>query len=102
RENFLSAIMRRQLGLLLLTLRSASFFHWRGSLQRIKSIAGKISGVATEIGAAGEDRDTVNRDQPNRERLESDARLTFFALDRGVHFLNVGSFAVIHSLASQR
>src|SRR5882762_8910361 len=102
RENLFAAVARRKFSLLLLSLRSATFFGWRRSAHRIKSIAGKISGVAPEVSAAGENRDPVNSDQPNRKRLESNARLAFLALNRGVHFLDVGRFTIIHSLTGER
>ena len=102
RENLFAAVARRKFSLLLLSLRSATFFCRRRSAHRIKSVAGKTSRITTQISAAGEDRDPVNSDQPNRKRLESNARLAFLALNRGVHFLDVGRFAIIHSLTGER
>src|SRR6266436_8480405 len=102
RENLFASVAGRKFSLLLLSLRSATFFgRWR-SAERIESVTGKISGVATEVSAAGENRDPVNSDQPDRKRLEADARFAFLALNRGVHFLNVGRFAIIHPLAGER
>src|SRR6266478_10226797 len=102
RENLFAAVARRKFSLLLLSLRSATFFGRRRSAERIESVTGKISGVATEVSAAGENRDPVNGDQPDRKRLESNARFAFLALNRGVHFLDVRRFAIIHPLAGER
>ena len=102
RENLFAAITRRKFGLLLLSLRSAAFLRGRRSAHRIQTVTGKTSRVAAEVSTARKNRETINSDQPNRERLEADARLAFFALDRGVHFMNVRRFAVIHSLTGQR
>src|SRR6266478_6277919 len=102
RENLFAAVARRKFSLLLLSLRSATFFRWRRSAHRIKAVAGKISGVPPQISAAGKNRDPVNGDQPDRKRLESNARLAFLALNRGVHFLDVRRFAIIHPLAGER
>src|SRR2546422_85702 len=44
----------------------------------------------------------VNSDQPNRKRLGTDAWFAFFALNSCVHLLNVGLFAIIHSLTDAR
>ena len=58
--------------------------------------------AATEVSTAGKNREAINNDQPDRKRLESNTRLAFLALNRGVHFLNVGRFAIIHPLAGER
>src|SRR5260370_4843475 len=102
RENLVAAVARRKFSLLLLSVRAASSFGRRRSPQRIESVAGKISRVAAEISATGKNRNSINGDQPDRKRLKSNARLAFLALNRGVHFLDVGRFAIIHSLASER
>src|SRR4029077_10039444 len=73
RENLFAAVARRKFSLLLLSLRSATFFRGRWSAHRIKAVARKISRVAPQISAAGKNRDPVNGDQPDRKRLESNA-----------------------------
>src|SRR5262249_25498464 len=101
-KNFFPAITRGKFGLLFLSRGTSSFFCRWQSLHRIEAVAGKISRIPSGIRPAGEDRETINRDQPNRERFKSDARFAFLALDRGVHFMNVGGLAIIHPLASER
>ena len=69
-------------------------------VNEVRSVAG--APVAPEICAPKKDCQPVNRDQPNREWLGADAWFAFFALNRSVHLLDVGLFAVIHSLAYAR
>ena len=102
-ENLFAAIVRRKFCRLLCTLRSGSFFHrCHFTAVWIKRFAAKVSRVTAEIRAAKKYRQPVNRNQPNRERLSADTRFAFFALNSGVHLLDVGLFAVIHSLANAR
>src|SRR5712692_1406387 len=103
REDLFSAVTRRKLCLLFATARSSGSFlcRWR-SAERVEAITGKISGVTPQISAAKENGEAINRDQPNRKRLKSDARFAFLALNSGMNVLNIGSFAVISSLTSER
>jgi len=64
----------------------------------IERIATEVSRETAEVRAAEENRETVNRDQPDGERLEADFRLRFFPLDRGMHTLDIFGLAVIHAL----
>src|SRR5262249_34670905 len=66
--------------------------HW------IESDIYEISRVTAQVRAAEENRQTVNCDEPHRERLSADAWFAFFPLHSCVHLLHVGLFAVIHSL----
>ncbi len=73
---------------------------WRGrTAERVEAVAGEIAGEPAEIGATEKDGEAVDGDEPEGERLQADARLQLFALDRGVDLLNVLGFAVIHALA---
>ena len=80
---------------------SGSFFHrlWLAAV-RVERVTAKVSGVATEIGATKKHRKPVHCDQPNRERLSTDARFLFFALNGSVHLVHVRLFTVIHALAN--
>ena len=78
------------------------FFRRRRCAHRVKPAAGEVSRVTTEICAAKEDCQSVDRDKPNRKRLGADARFAFFALNGSVHLLDVGLLAIIHSLADAR
>jgi hypothetical protein len=99
-ENLFAAIVRRKFRRLLCALRARNFFHdVRLAAIWIKRLTAKVSGVTTEIGAAKKYRQSVNCNQPNRERFGTDAGFALFALDGSVHLLHVGLFAVIHSLA---
>src|SRR6266700_4830137 len=77
-------------------------FRRRRRAHRVEPAAHEISRVAPEICAAKKYRQSVDRDKPNRVRLGADAWLAFFTLNSGVHLLNVGQFAIIHSLANAR
>src|SRR5439155_26098913 len=102
-ENLLTAVARRKFCLLFAAARSGSgFFCRRRTAERVKAVAAEISRITAEIGAGTKNRESVNSDQPNRERLESHARFAFFTLDGGVHFLDFGMLAVIHSLTRAR
>src|SRR5438034_3823134 len=85
-KNLFAAIARGEFRDLLCALRSASFFHrlWLAAV-RVERVAAEVSRVTTEIGTAKKDRQPVNCDQPNRERLCADARFALFALNGGVH-----------------
>ena len=65
----------------------------------IETVAAKVAGETSEVSAAEKDREAVNRNQPDRERFETDTRLAFLPLDRGMHLMHVRVFAIIHSLA---
>ena len=56
----------------------------RRAAERIESVAAEISRVTAEIRAAKEDGETIDRDQPKRERLQAGTRLAFLTLNRGV------------------
>src|SRR2546423_15225931 len=73
---------------------------WRA--QWVEPAANEVARVTTEIRATKKNRQPVDRDEPNRERLGTDARFAFFTLNSSVHLLDVGLFAVIHSLAYAR
>ena len=77
-------------------------FRRRRRTHRIKPATDKIPRVTPKVCAAEEDCEPVNRDKPNREWLGADARFAFFALNGGVHLLDVGLLAIIHSLADAR
>src|SRR6202011_1521674 len=101
RENLLAAIARRKFRLLFATAgTSGTFFRrWR-TAHRIQTIAAEVSRVTSEIGAAKEHGQSVDYDQPNRERLETDARFALFSLNSSMHFLHFLVLAVIHSLTN--
>jgi len=81
---------------------SRCFLCSRRRPHRIEPAAAEIPGITPEIRASKKYRQSVDRDQPNRERLGADARFAFFALHSGMHLLDIGLFAVIHSLAYAR
>src|SRR6478735_3276021 len=98
-ENLFSSVVRRKLSLLAAArsachclLRRGRRTHW------IESAAGEISRVTAEVRAAKENRQSVDCDQPDRQRLGAYSRFAFLALHSRVHLLDVGLFAVIHSL----
>src|ERR1044072_2754168 len=64
----------------------------------VKAIPSKTSGNTPEVGAAEKDGQSVNRDQPKRERLEAGVRFSLFPLNGGVHLLDVLGFTVVHPL----
>jgi hypothetical protein len=68
----------------------------------IEPASDEIPGVTTEIRAAKKYRQPVDRNQPNRERLGANAWFAFLALNSSVHFLDIGLFTIIHSLADSR
>jgi hypothetical protein len=99
-ENLFAAIVRRKFHCLFCALWAGNFFHGvRLAAIWIKRFTAKVSGVTTEIGAAKEYRQSVNCNQPNRERFGANAGFALFALNGSVHLVDVGLFAVIHSLA---
>src|SRR3982751_6355497 len=100
-KSFFAPIVRRYLGGLLAAGRSTShcFFRRRRRTHRIEAASNEIPRVTAEVRTAEEDRQSVNRNKPDRERLSADARFAFFPLYSCVHLLDVGLFAVIHSLA---
>src|SRR5439155_12854574 len=69
---------------------------------RVQTVTAKASGEAAEIGAAKENREGVDSDQPQGKRLQTHARFLFFPLNRRVHFLHVLPVDIIHSLATPR
>src|SRR5438876_9866391 len=69
RENLFAAVARRKFSLLLLSLRSATFFGRRRWGRRSCSGPGTICSGASETRSAGERRDGVKSDQPKRKRL---------------------------------
>ena len=103
RKNLLASVVRRKLSLLA-AARSArhGFLRRGGRTHRIESAAGEISRVTTEVRAAKENRQSVDRNQPHRQWLSADARFSFLTLHRRVHLLHVGLFAVIHSLSGAK
>ena len=86
RENLLATLGRSELDRLLRSAGAGWPFFAVGRPPGVQSIAAEISGITAEIGAAEENRESVNPDQPNRERLQTDARLGFLTLNGGVHF----------------
>src|SRR5438477_10937304 len=99
RENFLAAIgLGKFLRLCAARPVLSRLWRTRRTAKRIKTIAAEVSRVAAEISAAAKDGESINRNEPKRERLEAHARLALFALNRGVHLIHLGRFAVIHSL----
>src|SRR5207249_4334169 len=102
-ENFFAALGGSKL---LLRLRSSAT--GAGTVRpgrdraRIQTVAAKASGEAAEIGAAKENREGIDSDQPEGKRLQTHARFLFFSLNRRVHFLHVLAVAIIHSLATPR
>src|SRR5436189_2672736 len=80
------------LGLTVFLLRARCAAEW------IKTIPAKISGITAEISAAKKDGQPIDRDQPDRERLEAGMRFAFFALDGGVNLLDILGFAIVHPL----
>src|SRR6266700_6722217 len=99
RKNLLSAIMRREFGLRLGALRSGNFFH-RGHFATVwvKRFTAKISRVTAKISPAEKYCQSVHCDQPDGKRFATHARLAFLALHRGMDFLHISDFAVIHTL----
>src|SRR5690349_14041118 len=99
RKNLLAAIARRKFGLLAAGWSACHCFLRRGwRAHRIESTTGKISRVTAEVSAAEENRQPVDRDEPHGKRFGAYARFAFLALHGCVHLLDVGQFAVIHSL----
>src|ERR1700759_5670500 len=78
---------------------SATFLSRGGDKHWVQTATAKLSGVSPEITAAKENRQAIYGDQPNRKWFQSDPWLAFFALDRGVDFLHLDLFAVIHALS---
>src|SRR6476469_840320 len=99
RENLFAAIGLREFGGLFATRTVGPGFLVRRHESGIQTVAAEISREPAEICAAEKDGEAVNRDEPDRERFETGARLALLALNRGVHLVNVRRFAVIHPLA---
>ena len=90
RENLFAAIgLGKFLRLRAARTGRAGFRRTRRAAERIEPVAAEVSGKTPEIRAAEKDREAVDGDQPERERLEADARLAFLPLDRGVHLMHV-------------
>src|ERR1700674_1197375 len=70
----------------------------RSAAERIEPVAAEVSRIAAEVSAAAKDGEPVDRNQPERERLEADTRLALFPLNGGVNLSHVFRFTVIHSL----
>src|SRR6266513_3416641 len=101
-ENFFTALGGRKLcGLLSPLILAAPLFCYRHKA-RVQTVAAKAPGEASEIGAAEENRESIDSDQPQGKWFQSHARLLFFPLNRSVHFLHVLALAIIHSLATPR
>src|SRR4030095_3791836 len=75
-----------------------SFHGVRLAAVGVERVTAEVAKVTTKISAAKEYRQSVNGNQPNRERFGADAGFALFALDGSVHLLHVCLFAVIHSL----
>src|SRR5581483_12065835 len=103
RKNLLSAIVRRKFRRLLGPLRAGDLFH-RGHFTAVwvKRFTAKISREPTEIRATKKHCQPVHADQPDGKRFATHTGLAFFALHRGMDFLDVSDFAVIHTLARTR
>ena len=99
-KNFLATIARRKLRLLFGTLCARSFFAGGGPPSGSSPSPLKVSRIASQIRAGKENGESVNDDQPDRERLETDARLEVRAEWRRELLLHVSVLAVIHSLAN--
>src|SRR5438067_12816798 len=98
-KNFFAAIARRKFNLLAAAGPACHCLFRRGRRAHwIESAGYKISRVTAEVRAAEEDCQTVNCDEPYRERLGADAWFAFLTLHSCVHLLHVGLFAIIHSL----
>src|SRR5437588_6984704 len=101
-ENFFTALGRCKLcGLLSPLILAAPLFCYRHKA-RVQTVAAKAPGEASEIGAAEENRESIDSDQPQGKWFQSYARLLFFPLNRSVQFLHVLALAIIHSLETQR
>src|SRR6266446_790608 len=101
-ENFFTALGGRKLcGLLSPLILAAPLFCHRHKA-RVQTVAAKAPGEASEIGAAEENRESIDSDQPQGKWFQSHAWLLFFPLNRSVHFLHVLALAIIHSLATPR
>src|SRR5258708_3103341 len=100
RKNLFAAIVRREFGLRLGALRSGNFFH-TGHLTsvRIKRLGTKISREPAEVSATKKYRQAVYCDQPDGKRFATHTRLAFLALHRGMDFVHISNFAVVHTLA---
>src|SRR2546430_15044044 len=61
-----------------------------------------IYALAIFLGAAKENREGVDSDQPEGKRLQSHTRFLFFPLNGSVHFLHILALAIIHSLPLPR
>src|SRR5439155_376213 len=103
RENLLAAIVGRYFRRLLAASRTRHcFLCRRRRAHRVEPATAEVARVTAEIRATKKNRQSVDRDEPNRERLGTDARFAFFTLNSSVHLLDVGLFAVIHSLSHAR
>src|SRR5205823_13821942 len=103
RENLLAAIVGQKFRRLLAASRTRHcFLCRRRRAHRVEPATAEVARVTAEIRATKKNRQSVDRDEPNRERLGTDARFAFFTLNSSVHLLDVGLFAVIHSLAYAR
>src|SRR5882724_1173208 len=98
RENLFAAIGLRKFRRLFPSGTAGPLFLGRHE-SGIKTVAAEISREPAEISAAKKDREPVNRNEPDGERLEAGARFALFALDRGVDLMDVRRFAVVHPLA---
>src|SRR5262249_23551815 len=103
RKNLFASVAWRKFSLLA-AARSAChcFLRRRWCTHWIESASDEISRVTPEVRAAEENRQSVDRDQPHRQRLGAYAWFAFLALHSSVHLLDIGLFAVIHSLPCAR
>ena len=102
RENLFAPLRRRKFRLLSPTASTTRPFRFRRRKADIEAVAGKVSRIAAEIRAAKKDRESINGDEPNRQRFETNARLPFLTLDGRMDLLNVRMLSVICSLARAR
>src|SRR4029077_6434921 len=103
RKNLLSAIMRRKFRLGLGALRPGNFFHGgHFTAVWVKRFTAKISRETAKISATKKYCQPVHCDQPDGKRFATHTRLAFLALHRGMDFLHIRNFAVIHTLARRR
>ena len=99
RENLFAPIGLGKFRRLFATRTARAQLFWLRDKSGIETVAAKVAGETSEVSAAEKDREAVNRNQPDRERFETHARLAFLPLDRRMHLMHVRVFAIIHSLA---
>ena len=97
-EDFFAALGRGHDTRTFILVLIAFLVRTRCPTERVKTIAAETSGITAKISTAKKDGKPIDRDQPERERLEAGERFSLFALDGSVNLLDILGFTIVHPL----